>query len=304
MQKNFFLKSSLLLFLIILNFIIIFYYFFLTKEKNHKVIFLDVGQGNGTLIQTKEGKNILIDSGFEQKGISNLSKELGFFDKNLDIIFLTHYDRDHGGKIPFLMDNFFVKLFLDSGVKNIDGSQKKLFDQIKKKYIEKNIFKEKTLSDDWIFLEKDIKIKILFPFFDFDLEDMKSNNRSLAIQIFLDNYKILITGDLPQKYEKLLVEKYGKSLQSDILVAGHHGSKNSSSDIFLQAVSPKYFIISSGKNSYGHPTEQVLESAKKVDAKILRNDKIGNIKFTISVTGGIEKYKKNLKEYEKEFFTK
>jgi competence protein ComEC len=86
---------------------------------------------------------------------------------------------------------------------------------------------------------------------------------------------------LPKKYEKLLVEKYGDSLKSDILLSGHHGSKTSSSDIFLKTVSPEYFVISSGENSYGHPSKEVLKKARENFFKILRTDQLGNIKFLI-----------------------
>jgi competence protein ComEC len=284
-----FLKFFLVLFLVFLNSLIIIFYFFLNKERFHEIVFVDVGQGNGALIKTRGGKNIFIDTGFETKGIKNFSKEISFFNKDLDLIFLTHYDRDHGGKIPFFMKNYFVKIFVDSGVEKTQKSQESLFEEVKKRYLEKNVFKESILSGDFVFIENGVKIKVLFPFSVFDLEKVRSNNQSLVLQVFLDDTKILITGDLPQKYEKLLVQKYGKSLDSDILVAGHHGSKTSSAEDFLEAVSPEFFIVSSGKNSYGHPTKEVLDKAKKLNFKILRTDKLGNIKFLVGENLILEK---------------
>lgn len=280
-KEKFFLKIYLLSFLFFLNIFIISAYFIISQEKNHEIIFLDVGQGSGTLIKTKEGKNILIDSGFETKSIKNLSKEISFFDKKLDFIFLTHYDRDHAGKIPFFMKNYIVSMFFDSGVEKTSKSQKSLFEEIKKRYRVGGILKESVLSEDFIFFEKGVKIKILFPFKTLDLEKVKSNNQSLVLHVYLDDTKILITGDLPQKYEKLLVQRYGDELKSDILVGGHHGSKTSSAEVFLKKVDPEFFVISSGKNSYGHPTKEVLQRAKKLNFKVLRTDEIGNIKFKV-----------------------
>ena len=277
-----FAKVIIILILIFLN--IIFYWIFTNSQKENfsQITILDVGQGSGTLIQSKNGKNILIDTGNEKISQTSLFKKLGFFDRDLDIIFATHYDMDHIGLLPFYIKNYNVKSFIDTGVTNIGDSQKPLYDEIFRLLEQKNILHKTVKTGDIIKISPEISIKIFFPGKFLDLNKLKSNSGSMVLQVNISGKKILITGDLPAKFEKVLVRRYGKSLQSDILVAGHHGSKTSSAEEFLRVVAPKYFVISVSKNnSYGHPTPEVLNRAKKLGLKILRTDKLGSISFKI-----------------------
>jgi len=276
------IKIFIILSLIFLNIIFIFLYFSATGEKYNQITFLDVGQGSGTLIQTVDGKNILIDTGNEKVSIKSITKKLGFFKKNLNMIFITHYDMDHIGLLPFYIKNYFVKAVADTGVTNIGQSQKPLYDAIEKELAERKIPKLALKTGDIIKISENVFIKIFFPGKFLDINKLKSNSGSMVLQVNIEGKKVLITGDLPTKFEKVLVRRYGNQLKSDILVAGHHGSKTSSAEEFLKAVSPKYFVISVGKNnSYGHPNDEVLERAKNLNLKILRTDILGSINFKI-----------------------
>ena len=275
-------KIITILILILLNTIVILYYFSLTSQKYHQITFLDVAQGSGTLLQTADGKNILIDTGNDKISINSLTKKLGFFSRTIDAVFITHYDLDHVGLLPFYIKNYYVKSIIDTGVTKIGESQKPLYDEIFRLLKQKKISKGSVKTGDIIKISDDIEIKIFFPGKFLDLNKLKSNSGSMVLQINISGQKILITGDLPEKFEKVLVKRYGKQLQSDILVAGHHGSKTSSAEEFLKTVNPRYFVISSGKNnSYGHPATEVLERAEKLNFEILRTDILGNINFKI-----------------------
>jgi competence protein ComEC len=276
------LKPLILLALVVINIFFITFYFIITSQKHNKITFLNVGQGSGVLIQTKTGENILIDVGNEKVSVKSLTQQLGFFDRNIDSVFITHYDLDHVGLLPFYIKNYQVKKVLDTGVTNIGDSQLPLYNAINLELLKKSIKKYDIKSGDKIYISNDISINVLFPGKFLDVNKLRSNSGSMVLQVNIENFKILITGDLPEKFEKVLVQRYGNKLKSDILVAGHHGSKTSSNETFLQTVSPKYFVVSSGKdNSYGHPNKEVLERAIKLNSKVLRTDILGNIRFKV-----------------------
>ncbi len=276
-----FLKWILLVFFLFFLLWVIF--FVLKKDFRPKIVFLDVGQGNGVLIQDK-GVNVLIDSGNEPAAVRSLTRELGFFDRNLDVIIASHYDMDHVGLIPYYLNNYRVSLFMDSGVVVTEGeSQRPLFDQIRDELLKNKVKRKILRAGEVLSFNDNFKIKVLFPGRFLDVNKLKSNSGSLVLQVYFYGRKILLTGDLPAKFEKVLVKRFGRELKSDILLAGHHGSKSSSSEEFLKAVSPEYLIISvGGDNDYGHPHKEVLERAARLKFKILRTDCLGNIKFYVN----------------------
>jgi len=275
---KFFKITFWIIFLIVLIFLI--FSFFQYNSEKHKITFLDVGQGNGVLIQDGE-RNILIDTGNEFVATKSLTKALGFFDRKIDIIFASHYDLDHIGLLPYYLRNYKVGMFVDSGVIiSQKDSQWPLYQEIKDLIKKKKVIKKTGRSGDEFIFNDDFKIKVLFPGRFLDVNKLKSNSGSLVLKIFFYGKKILLTGDLPQKFEKVLIQRYGDELKSDILLAGHHGSKTSSSEEFLKVVNPEHFVISVGEdNSYGHPNKEVLDRAERLGFKILRTDLLGSISF-------------------------
>ena len=115
------------------------------------------------------------------------------------------------------------------------------------------------------------------------------NDNSSVIYTELNNYKFLFMGDAGVEVEKDLIEKYNLN-DIDVLKVGHHGSKTSSSERFIDEVNPKYSIISVGKNNrYGHPNKDVLDNLE--DSKIYRTDQDGSIIFKMKNNKlKIEKY--------------
>ena len=276
---NFF-KLIVLAILFFLNLVLLTNLNNLTPKEKVKITFLNVGQGHSLLIQAENNKNILIDTGNEKIALNSLLNELSFFNKKIDTIFATHYDLDHIGLLPFYLNYFQVKNFYDTGIKRVGKSQEGLYEEIKKIVQKKKINKKELKAGDEITISPRVKIKILFPDSFFNLDKMPSNDGSMVLMIFIDHHKILITGDLPKKYEKYLIKKYGGKLKSEILLAGHHGSRSSSSEDFLKTVNPKNFVISVGEdNPYGHPHREILKLAKKLKLNILRTDILGNINF-------------------------
>ena len=246
------------------------------NQKEFKIEFLNTGQGNLTLVKYKN-QNFLIDTGYNNLGIQNLKKEISFFDRKISAIFLTHFDIDHVWNTNQIVDFFEVKnLYLTS--KGTDNPVKK---EILKKIKEKNIPYLFLEQGDEIIIDKNLKFEILYPFKNLKTFE-RDNYSSFVILIKYKDKKILITGDLPEKVEKYLVKIYGKKLNADIFLAGHHGSKSSNSEIFLKTIKPKWIIFSVGKNnSYHHPNKEVLERVKEMKIPFFRTDLDGNIRFWV-----------------------
>jgi competence protein ComEC len=121
-------------------------------------------------------------------------------------------------------------------------------------------------------------LQILFP--DRDPSGMETNTSSIVARLVYGQNEFLLTGDSPKAIEEYITKFQGQSLESDVLKAGHHGSKTSSSQAFVSAVSPEYAVISVGKdNRYGHPNQETLDTFTNFGAKILRTDLSGRIVF-------------------------
>ncbi len=129
-----------------------------------------------------------------------------------------------------------------------------------------------------IMLSESIFIDILNPFENLDNKEIKrTNDTSVVAYLSFNNTSFLFTGDISKKIEAKLIEQ--GNLDSDVLKIAHHGSKTSSSQIFLESVSPEIAVIQVGENSYGHPYEEVLSRLEESDIDILRTDEKGDIKI-------------------------
>ena len=114
------------------------------------------------------------------------------------------------------------------------------------------------------------------------------NNNALVCKLNYKEFTMLFTGDIEEETEKILVSKYQNTnvLKSTILKVGHHGSKTSSTNAFIQAVNPQIALIGVGKNnSFGHPNKEVIERIQKLGTKIYRTDEMGEIMIQVSKNG-------------------
>ena len=248
------------IFIIYLSFL----YFRCNFDKNNYVYFIDVGQGDSALIVTKNNKSVLIDTGGKVGSNYSLMKSnvIPFFKsigiRKLDYLFITHGDYDHAGYGIDLVNNFNVKnKFTNKGKYN--SLEKKL-----------NI---KSFNNSYIKIDN---VEI------YSLNSKLYNNEnsdSLVLLVIIDNYKLLFMGDASINTEKDIMNNYDIG-DVFILKVGHHGSKTSSSEEFINNVNPKYSIISVGKNNkFGHPNKEVLDNLS--NSKIYRTDIDGSIMFKI-----------------------
>ena len=261
----------------VLNIIFIFIIFIFYKSIVLKpsVTFLNVGQGDCTLLRIFN-KNILIDTGgivsFNDKNNYDLTNNilLPYFKsegvKRIDYLILTHGDFDHIGEAINLVNNFKVeKVVFNCGSYN--DLEKELIKILNKKNIKKySCIKELNVDKNKLYF---LQTK------EYDNENDNSN----VIYTELDEYKFIFMGDASSATEKEMLDKYNLS-DIDVLKVGHHGSKTSSSKRFINEIKPKYSIISVGKNNrYGHPNKEVLNNLN--NSKIYRTDKQGSIMFKI-----------------------
>lgn len=212
------------------------------------VSFINVGQGDSTLIKYKN-KTILIDTGGNKYKDIATEVLIPFFKKNqiykIDLLVTTHDDFDHSGAVSSLITNFTVKEYVkDYTLFPFNRGGLELTNY--------NIY-----PDLW----------------------KEENDESLVIGFKVNNYNYLIMGDAPKKIENAIM-KDNKYIPCDILKVGHHGSKTSTSDEFIKYLKPTVGIISCGKdNYYGHPHNVVLAILKKYGVTIRRTDLEGTITF-------------------------
>jgi competence protein ComEC len=231
---------------------------------------LDVSQGDSSIIRYKD-KVYMIDTGgkvnsnylYTDNTIKML-KSFGF--SSIDYLILTHGDYDHMGEAINLVNNFKVEnvIFNCGSYNDLEKELIKVLDKKKIKYY--SCIKELNIDKNKLYF---LQTK------EYDNENDNSN----VIYTELDGYKFMLMGDAGVTTEKEIINKYNLS-DIDVLKVGHHGSKTSSSEEFINEIKPKYSIISVGKNNrYGHPNKGVLENLR--DSKIYRTDQDGSILFKI-----------------------
>lgn len=219
--------------------------------------FVDVDQGDAFMLRSNE--TILVDTGGNPLNTTSSGKK--FVDylvknkvKNIDKIFLSHDDLDHIGNLDMILENIEV-------LKIYGNSKKYRSEKIKKNDVIKG---------------SNYKIQVLL-----DGENsLNSNDSSLVLLVEVFGKNILLTGDIEKNEDKILVDK-----KIDFLKVSHHGSKNSTGDIFLENNEIENAIISVGENRYGHPSDKVIERLMKKDIKIYRTDIDGNIEIRINRLG-------------------
>lgn len=238
------------------------------------VAFLNIGQGDSIYIEAPNGNQLLVDGGNGKQILSELGAVMPFADRSIDVVVGTHPDADHvGGLIPVL-SRYTVSAILEPGSSADTATYRALEKEISDKQIPRIIVHRGMIVD----LGGGVTFTILSP--DQDTTHMETNESSIVGQLRYGSTTVLLTGDAPQSVERHLVSIDGAHLESTILKAGHHGSRTSSGDIFVQTVHPQIAVISAGKNNrYGHPHAEVLATFKKYDIPVVRTDEEGRIVF-------------------------
>lgn len=239
------------------------------------VAFLNVGQGDAIYIEAPSGNQILIDGGPSKAILRELSKVMPFYDRSIDVVIATHADQDHVGGLPDVLEKYKVNVFMEPGVPGESSSYEELENIVSVGIDIKKILARRGMVVD---LGSGAVLQILFP--DRDPSGMDTNTASIVARLVYGENEFLFTGDSPKAIENYLIQGLPLYLKSDVLKAGHHGSKTSTGEAFVNAVSPQYAVISVGKdNRYGHPNQEVLDALTNFGAKIFRTDLSGRVVF-------------------------
>lgn len=275
-------KVRLIIIIIILSFSVIY-----CIPKKLKIHFIDVGQGDSSLIITPQKKTILIDGG----GSSNSDFDVGkstlipyILDRgftSIDIVIISHFDQDHVGAIFTLLQELRVgRVYISKQAENSENYEKFL-----KIISEKNIKVYGVMAGNKIHIEKNLYLDILWP-----TENLIStnalNNNAMVFNLHYKKFSMLFTGDIEETSEKEILKLYSKNkdlLKANILKVAHHGSKTSSTSEFINVVNPKIAVIGVGNNNkFGHPNENVLERLKQLGCKVFRTDLGGEISIEVN----------------------
>lgn len=266
-------SSSIYLVLLIFNIFVWYWVFTGGRDEALNLYFLNVGQGDSSLVIFPNNVKILIDGGPGKEILNPLAKVLSPTDRYLDLVLLSHPQLDHfSGLIP-VMERYKVGAFIYNGRDGEAAAWKDLVSVLKQKKID-TIILEKGDSIQY----RDNKISILSPDKSF-IENKELNNTSLVAEVESEKAKTLFTGDIGFKVENYLMNRY--DLDIDIFKVPHHGSKYSSGIYFLKRTSPQISVVQVGRNSYGHPTKEVLSRLASVGSSIYRNDLNGTVHLKV-----------------------
>lgn len=260
-----------------------------TESSALQVVFMDIGQGDATLITFPNGQKMVVDCARDAIVLAALGRNMSWFDRQIDYLVVTHPDADHYGGCIDVLKQYDVKHIYVNG---FDKKESKFLEEFYRAVADEQIqgaLVEIVSTTDRLMVAS-TTVQFLYPDHSIandphvpGVREVESNNTSIIIKVAYAGHSILLTGDMEQPLEDYLVKKNPLDLASDILKIGHHGSQSSSGNNFLEVVKPKFCTVSVGKNNrYGHPSPRVLKRLTRSGCEILRTDLVGDIMFTVN----------------------
>lgn len=232
------------------------------------VIFLNVGQGDAILIQ-QDGFQILVDGGPDDAVLYELAKYIPIYDRNIEIVVLTHAHDDHLKGLLMVLENYNV----DSIWYSPSCVSTPSYQFLLKEYAGNLVKVDSSTKLQY----GDISMSVIYPVETKCEENI--NNESIVLDVEVNGKRILLMGDAEKEVEERIFDDIG---DIDILKAGHHCSRTASSEMFLNSIDPEIAICSVGEgNKFGHPHNETLEMFKKLNVQYLITYEEGNIVFEL-----------------------
>ena len=255
------------------------YYVSIRNSGTLIITFLDIGQGDAIFIETPSHKQMIIDGGPGNAIARALPPHISFFDTRIDVMLATHPDADHVTGLVSLLKKYQVRSIVKSPAKSKTGVFESLEQGIEKEVADRGAQKYIGNKGDSIDFGDGVTFRIVSPETNI-WHGEETNDESVVGLLSYGEHSFLLTGDLPSTYEEKIIRSDTLPRNITVLKAGHHGSKYSSSDMFLNYTKPKYTIISAGKeNKYGHPSKEVLDRLQKISTHIISTIDYGSITF-------------------------
>ncbi|PKN00344.1 MAG: MBL fold metallo-hydrolase [Elusimicrobia bacterium HGW-Elusimicrobia-2] len=256
------------------------------KKNVLSVTYIDVGQGDSILIETPEGKNILIDAGNGPTEWSSFDAGAGIIVpflkkrgiKKLDYMIMSHPHNDHIGGLPSVLKVIPVDTFVDPGFQYGSYVYENLLELVEEKgceYVE-------ARAGDKIVLDKYCYFKVFNPPRDrYFRGGSEPNENSLELKLIYKDVSFFFTGDGEKQSERFMMQNFKKELVCTVLKVAHHGSTSSTTQEFMDWAQPLYAVICVGaKNRFGHPKKATLKRLQDYGCKIFRTDRDGSIRIT------------------------
>ncbi len=298
------MRFSRLQFALVLLAVLIWLAFFAVPDNRVRLVFCDVGQGDAVLI-IQGLTQILIDGGPDRKVLNCLSNNLPFFDQTLEMVILTHPDNDHLAGLNDVFDKYRVRYFVSGPEGSDSGNYQNLLTKIKslrkaargldnfkiiniyageKIKVGEIVFENLWPDREWVAGKLNYESGTMSQGQDYVLgaktEHKNLNDFSLVFILSYQNRSVLLMGDADSRVQDEIMD-LNTLAQIDILKFPHHGSKTGIREDFLAKIKPKIAVISVGKNSFGHPTQEALGLLEKYGVKIRRTDLEGEISYDL-----------------------
>lgn len=236
-------------------------------NNNLSISVIDIGQGDAILL-TKGNVSLMVDAGQSMRGTDCKNKLVSSIsDPEIEYLLTTHQDYDHIGNAQFIITNYKVGTFIDNGYIHTSKTYKELLNYVTSSKMQYRIVKTGDKINVW----DDVIVTVVSP-----VKLTKDiNENSIVLLVTYGDVKMLLTGDAGNAVEPAVAKLVG---DIDVLKVGHHGSNSATSDEFLSVILPEVSIISVGAdNSYGHPTQSVLNALNVINSTVYRTDKCGTV---------------------------